>query len=206
MHVKGNLKLWWGKQDEQGMTLVEILIAVSIMSIISVTIMGYFVSAIEKSADQSRRVIAANLARMKMAEIRQVFRDDLPNGDSPYGVLEQVLTNAPNNKVVYANDDSIKSEFTTFYPDFVNHPFFKFKDSRVIGGQTIISNEINGTYYRYLVGFDLVPGTNVSNAIGANVKDYLIALNVTVYWMASETNAPSGKYSTAFQSYVVKRK
>jgi prepilin-type N-terminal cleavage/methylation domain-containing protein len=194
--VKGNFKLWWaGKKDEQGMTLVEILIAVSIMSIISVTIMGYFVSAIEKSADQSRRVIAANLARLKMAEIRQVFRDD-----TQFENLNNVLDHKTHNTEVYANDADITSDFITYKHDYDINPYFRFIDSH---------NEINGTFYRYLVGFDRVTGTDVSTAIESTsglVQNYLITLNVTVYWTASETTTPSGKFSTTLQSYVVKRR
>jgi len=57
--------------DERGFSLVEVLIAVTIMSIISTTIMGYFSSAMEKSVEQNRRIIATNLGRLKISELRE---------------------------------------------------------------------------------------------------------------------------------------
>lgn len=62
-------------KDERGLSLVEILIAVTMMSIVCVALAGYFISALEKSAEESRRVIATHLARYKTVEIRELFHD-----------------------------------------------------------------------------------------------------------------------------------
>ncbi|WP_127587852.1 type IV pilus modification PilV family protein [Paenibacillus koleovorans] len=61
--------------NEDGISLVEILIGVTIMAIISTILMGNFTSAMDKSAEESRRIIAANLGRLKVAELRDHFKE-----------------------------------------------------------------------------------------------------------------------------------
>mgnify|MGYP001241989999 CR=1 FL=1 len=62
-------------RGESGLTLVEILIAVTIMSVVTVTMAAYILSAMERSAEQNRRTIAVHLARYKAAELREAFKE-----------------------------------------------------------------------------------------------------------------------------------
>lgn len=172
-------------ENEQGITLVEILLAVTIMSIISVTMMGYFVSATEKSADQSRRVIGANLARLKAAEIREIFRGAADDPASNYSKLWNEVSGG--NPIVIANDSQIPASLQSLH-----HPQNAQKVFSVAP-----TSSINGTVYRYLLEF------SPAEDIGSNeVKAYLVKMKVTVYWTADETTTPSARSSVAFDSYV----
>lgn len=91
-------KIRWKRPvlNEDGLSLVEILIAVTIMSIISVTLMGYFTSAVDKSSEESHRIIAANLARLKAAELRDGFKNQ-----AEYDAVKSVI----NKHLVYTAKD-----------------------------------------------------------------------------------------------------
>lgn len=185
---------------EDGISLVEILIAVTIMSLITVFIMSYFVQAMEKSADQSRRVIAANLARMKAAELRHVFGEK-----APFGNLKSALKNGL--QTVKSNAD---------IPDTLSHLIDSSSDSSGGGGEGKISFDAwdhpDNTTYRYLISFTNVSRvTEVINAIPDSAgkwDDYVIPVKVTVYWTASEVSEgqlPSSKLSVGYDTYIVKR-
>jgi type II secretory pathway pseudopilin PulG len=178
-------------RDERGISLVEILIAVTIMAFITATLMGYFISAMEKSADQSRRVIAANLARLKVAEVRKLFQES-----TNYDLLEPFLTAnsnfvrlSSNNLTAFSNSGTVAPLFSTTNIDLSP------------------TAPLNGTVYRYSLELDDkdenrnhdLQGELVSSS---DLTDYLIGMKVTVYWTAVETATPSGKMSTFLESYV----
>ena len=168
-------------KDQHGLSLIEILIAVTIMSIISVTIMGYFVTAMDRSADENRRIIAANLARLKTGELREMgkksdFPASVAAGQSNYQSLLDELT---------AVSERIYSEAAPF-----PGPHGTLLDPTEV---------INGTVYSYKAVLDKVyrPGTD------ASIANYLLRLRVTVYWQEGAATLTSTN-STTIESYLVK--
>lgn len=163
--------------NEDGMSLVEILIAVTIMSIISVTLMGYFTSAVDKSAQESRKIIGANLARLKAAELRDFFKTGY--------------------------DDAIVSQLTSS-PKFSGD--LSSNGSELMKGR-LASTEINGTTYHYLVELDKSYSRwEASDPFRNDADDYLAQMFVTVYWSGQESlETPSAKASTTLDTYLIKR-
>ncbi|KRE93066.1 hypothetical protein ASG89_06020 [Paenibacillus sp. Soil766] len=175
--MRRNERLKQVKPNEDGLSLVEILIAVTIMSIISITLMGYFTSAVDKSAQESRKIIGANLARLKAAELRDSFK-------SGY-------------------DDAIVSQLTSspkFAGDLSNN------HSDLMKGR-LNPTEINGTTYRYLVelGKSYVRW-EAADPFRNDSDKYLAQMYVTVYWSGQESmEQPSAKLSTTLDTYLIKR-
>ena len=162
--------------DEQGMTLVEILGAVTIMSIITVFLMGYLVSAIENSSEQNRRLIAANLARQKVAEVRKVFADG-----TQFTQLLAVFQARSTDNIAYGGNDM-------FLP------------------LSLQPETINDTRYQYVVEFDISNSgqrARLHEAIAA-AQEFIVPIRVTVFWTHSELGQSSARYSVMIPSNVVK--
>jgi Tfp pilus assembly protein PilV len=166
------------RTNEQGLSLVEILIAVTIMSIICVAMMGYFTSAVDKSAEESRRIIAANLGRLKAAELRHYFKDN-------YSAVEAAVAASPTIQFTGNNSNAAS-------------PLMMGRLDRTV---------VNGTTYRYLIELDgLSPRMGqltATNLLGA--EEHLVSMKVTVYWSGVETFEPQPKSSTTLDTYIVKR-
>ena len=170
--------------------LVEILIAVTIMSLISVTMMSYYVSALEKSADESRRIIAVNLARSKLSELKGAFRG------IQYQALMTYLASTPQHEPEVWK---LKAAEMTLH----------FGSKVALGVQNI-----NTTDYRFLVTVDnrridaagLVLRKGKLNEL-LDVPDvskkYLTKMTVTVYWSQGESESPPARYSTMLESYLL---
>lgn len=163
--------------NEDGMSLVEILIAVTIMSIISVTLMGYFTSAVDKSAQESRKIIGANLARLKAAELRDTFKDGYDSA-----IIAELIDNPR-----FTGDQSTNG-------------------SELMKGR-LATTDINGTLYHYLVELDQSKLRWESSDPFRNDADaYLAQMYVTVYWLGQESlDKPSAKNSTTLDTYLIKR-
>ncbi|NQX59088.1 type IV pilus modification PilV family protein [Paenibacillus qinlingensis] len=175
--MRRNERLKQVEPNEDGMSLVEILIAVTIMSIISVTLMGYFTSAVDKSAQESRKIIGANLARLKAAELRDTFK----NGYDA-AIMSQ-LASSPK----FSGDLSSNG-------------------SQLMKGR-LASTEINGTTYRYLVELDKSYARwEAADPFRNDSDNYMAQMFVTVYWSnADSLDAPSVKASTTLDTYLIKR-
>ncbi len=199
--------------EESGITLVEILIAITIMSVVTVTIIGYYFSAMEKSADQSRRVIAANLARLKAAELRKVFQDGSSFDDLNVFIEQQGLAAGTPGSVTLMSNASVTSAVNAS-----STPEEQYVKQLVTSGEVDFdptSNPpINGTVYRYMIRLDnRDQGRNqeLQSAMGSGQQPqrYLIATHITVYWTSAEVQSgdvPSGKFAADFQTYLVKRR
>lgn len=146
--------------DERGMTLIEMLIAVSIMAIISVSVMGVFTAAAERSAEQNRRLIAASLARQKMVEFRQMSRvADMAPPATNYRTLLGTFGGA--TQLDYSADTPLP------------HPYDGLLDPVVI----------NGTTYHFLAKLDKTYPTDWADRMaGLGGHDLLLRLRITVFW------------------------
>lgn len=182
-----NKQAVWHKMhdDQRGLTLVEILAALVIIAIISVTFMSYFVSALEKSADESRRIIAANLARLKAAEIRHALKPKA-EFDKLYAGLGTLSGKLRVNEDLPAD----------------------FQDKGWLN-----TAEINGTVYKYILELDsdLPAGSQprrdvLENLIDTSPAQYLIRMTVTVSWGGSDPEVESRNVnSTQIDTYIVNR-
>ncbi|MBO9609395.1 MAG: hypothetical protein J7639_25805 [Paenibacillaceae bacterium] len=170
--------------DQQGISLIEILGAVTILSIISVTLMGYFVSGMEKSADASRRNIAANLARLKVAEIREEYHTR--------SAFDQFVDSfAPGTETgteTYRNDDALPLALK--------------------GKNLLTPVAINGTEYRFTL--TVQPTARIgaledftSNDSPGGMGNLLFPLSVTVDW--DDTETPHAAKQTTIDTYLVNR-
>lgn len=166
---------WLG--DERGISLVEILAAVTIMSIISVTLIGYFLTAMNKSSEQNKRIIAANLARQKAAEIRDEYRMD--------SVKYQLLQDS-------------------FTPSKQLRMFDEANGSQLLDNGLSNTN-INDTLYHYEVQVDNDnPRRNELSSIITTVEHvdrYVMNMRISVYW---GENAAQEAHKTSIESYIVK--
>ncbi len=167
--------------NEDGISLVEILIAVTIMALISVTLMGQFTSAMDKSAEESRRIIAANLARLKAAELRNLFK-----AQDQFEVLKTKVSSAPHYYKYPGGTDPV---------------------SDLIGNK-LISTDINGTTYQYRVEFDNTSDGNRKQDMDSqltNTEEFLARMLVTVYWAGDATSESlPPRTSTTLDTYIVK--
>ncbi|RAV03500.1 type II secretion system protein [Paenibacillus sp. YN15] len=164
---------WLG--DERGISLVEILAAVTIMSIISVTLIGYFVSAMNKSSEQNKRIIAANLARQKAAEIREEYRMD----SVKYQLLQDSFT--PLTHMLEFNQTN---------------------DDQLVDLEGM---EINGTRYHFEVQVDNDNSRRSEmasvTAAADRVDTYVLNMRISVYW---GTDASNEAQKTSMESYIVR--
>jgi len=169
--------------DQQGISLIEILGAVTILSIISVTLMGYFVSGMEKSADASRRNIAANLARQKVAEIREEYHTRSAFAQFVDSFAPETETGAGT----YRNDDALPSALQE--------------------KNLLTPVAINGTEYRFTLTVQRTPRIGALEGFTSNaspgIGNLLFPLSVTVDWDGTET--PHAAKQTTIDTYLVNR-
>jgi type II secretory pathway pseudopilin PulG len=157
---------------------VEILAAVTIMSVISVTLMGYFVSAMNKSTEQNKRIIGANLARQKAAEVRELYR---------------------------TNSARYQTLMTSFTPSDHVREYDENNDAQLTNAGFLAPMEINGTKYRFKVQVDNDNARrsqlSLLTSAPGKVDRYVLSLHVSVYWGAE---ASMEAQKTSLESYVVK--
>lgn len=187
-----NNKPSWRRKlaDESGLTLIEILIAVSIMGIISVSLMGYFLSAMEKSAEENSRIIASNLARLKAAEIRKELqtKTEFDNFASWLGSAEMI------GKDIHSADQ------------FIEVPS---EEERSMYQGWMQSTTINGTQYRYTLKFategpldDGKSREEILKTLMSKPDAYEIRMIVQVHWAGDQAKPAK---STHVDTYIVNR-
>jgi len=178
--------------DERGVTLVEVLAAVTILAVISVTIIGYFIAAMEKSADESRRIIASNLARLKTAELRQMVKQtDLdPSGQSNFKLM-RALVNPPGSSVRLTEQN------------FLGGPF-------AVYGAMLEPTVINGTAYHYTVllnseGSSAARSDVLTGRMDGDSGKYLVPITVQVSWDSAAADPPRRGKMTMLNAYLTDR-
>ncbi|MGN7358057.1 type IV pilus modification PilV family protein [Paenibacillus sp. SAF-054] len=188
-----NNKPSWRRKlaDEGGLTLIEILIAVSIMGIISVSLMGYFLSAMEKSAEENSRIIASNLARLKAAEIRKELqiKTEFDNFASWLGSAEMI------GKDIHSADQ------------FIEVPS---EEERNTYQGWMQPTTINGTQYRYTLKFATEGPVDsegesrkqILESLMSNPDAYEIRMIVQVHWAGDQAKPAK---STHVDTYIVNR-
>ncbi|WP_168928819.1 type IV pilus modification PilV family protein [Paenibacillus dokdonensis] len=182
-----------GLADESGLTLIEILIAVSIMGIISVSLMGYFLSAMDKSAEENSRIIASNLARLKAAEIRKDLQ-----AKTDFGNFASWLNGGGSSLV--GQDIRSADQFSEV----------QFEEERRRYQDWVQPTVINGCKYQYTLKFATEgPVDNKGNSreqvlktMISNPNDYEIRMIVQVHW-AGDLAKPAK--STHVDTYIVNR-
>jgi len=170
--------------DERGFTLVEVLGALTVMAVISVTIMAYFISAVDRSAEESRRVIAANLARLKAAELRSWAKQE-DAGQTRYQALRNL-------------------------PGFGAERVFTADDPPFDANGLLDAVELSGTTYRYEITLRRDEGAGshtewLSGVMGGDSDRYLMRMIIRVYWKET-ASGPSPAHSVMLDAYLVDRR
>ncbi|MBM7622735.1 prepilin-type N-terminal cleavage/methylation domain-containing protein [Sporohalobacter salinus] len=75
-------------QQERGMTLIEVLVGITILAVILISILGYFVRSTKVVSETEKRSIALNLAQKKMEELKGMEFDNLSEEDEDYGDID----------------------------------------------------------------------------------------------------------------------
>ncbi|NHN29573.1 type IV pilus modification PilV family protein [Paenibacillus agricola] len=177
MGYRQKLRLRAWLEDQQGISLIEILAAVTIISIISVTMMGYFIAGLNKSADESRRVIAANLARLKAAEIKEKLKPE-----EAYKHFIKALEPGLNT---FNQDSKLSDMGELLEEDSINGSKYRFilairKDPGVRSEQ--LATLMNSS----------------------SPDNYLLDMSITVYWDNSADSTPHPTKSTTVDTYLVR--
>lgn len=170
-------------RDERGFTLVEVLAALTIMAVISVTIIGYFVSAMDRSTEESRRVIAINLARLKAAELREWAKQE-KSGQTNYRTLRNSLVS--DRQVFGENDPPFDTDGLLAAANILGTTY-RFE-------VTLFRDEGQGSHTEWLDG-----------AMGGQADQYLMRMIVKVYW-GETASGPSPAQSTILDTYLVDRR
>jgi len=190
-------------QNQKGLSLVEVLLSVVILSFISLSIMGYFVQSVESSTEDSRRIVAIKLADQTVKQIRNYLADK---------------KNELKDLSVFNSSDSEKSIFVS--EKMMTESSFG-ADLEILKGinfSSVIHSDknINGIDYHYMVEF--LPG--VQSAFSDSYQSFtvgdattsanlsLLKFRVIVFWGVPENTKPplSEKKSISLDSYVVFRR
>lgn len=190
------------RTNEQGFTLVEILLSVTLLAVVSISLTGYFTTAMDRSMDNTRRVTAANLARMKAEEIKAAFERPL-SGESLYRNKYEQLETEMEENVQYQIDDRLASGGGPVYGlfDRLLAPFEPVEDEEQIGDKTV---------YRFKVSVGSLSADRPEQLRNANAALFsfrpqakLIRLTVTVYWTAGRDGGVSPPRSFELDTYLV---
>jgi type II secretory pathway pseudopilin PulG len=164
-------------QDEQGSSLIEVIIAITVVSFVALFFIKYFYQAEQAAQLSDRKLIAATLARQEVEKWKLGnFTDILQDVDSD-------LT------------DGISVNKT--YP-FDTKPVLPFP-------QKLSSelDQVNGTTYHTIVTVSSLDGIPEYDAY----DDLLLKVNVTVTWLdEAEYNAAADKkrVSSSVEAFIAK--
>jgi hypothetical protein len=177
------------RSNSYGLSLVEVLLSVSLMSFITLSVMGYFIQSVESSAEDSRRIVAIKLAKLKANEIRSLLAGE-----------HTAIGELPNLRIRHQ--------------DLMYNLTDELEPFREIGLTNVLAPEIgiNKVDYHYI--FDFVPVNQAKYAetfqsftqgtSPFQAKDYIMKLRVTVFWgQKPDTTVPIKKKSTFVDTYVV---
>lgn len=191
-------------RNEHGFTLIEILVAVTILSIVSLAFMGYFVTAMERSADNNHRIIAANLARLKAEELKEAFRKPLPAGglyETPYVQLVEALPTGAYARIA-AEDANAGLGVAAMFKGMLD-PHLPVDAA---GGS------VHSTLYRFQVEVSNRSDERLQQLNAANQRLFplrmeksLLRMVVTVFWQTAEDGNPAAAKSVSLDTYLVGR-
>jgi prepilin-type N-terminal cleavage/methylation domain-containing protein len=189
-------------KEESGFTLIEILVASAVLAIVSLSLMGYFVTAMERSADNNHRIIAANLARMKAEELKEVFRKPLPPGSlypTRYSQLVQTAASGSLEKV-RREQANLNHGIPGLFSGLLE-PYTPVDSS---GGS------VQATVYRFQVEIGKGQNSRLHAINEANrslfplsMEEALFRVIITVFWGAAGDGSPAASKSVALDTYFI---
>jgi Tfp pilus assembly protein PilV len=188
-------KLW----NESGLSLVEVLVSVSIMSFISLTIMGYFIQSVEYSAEDSRRMVAIKLAKQKIEQLQSNWADDI-DAFKKLSIMNPLLDSkrtvlvSPKLLASGSRDENLRWIAETNAADLL-------KSER----------QINNVDYHFMIELSADTQSQYKQTFnrltqGRSLQlpnDYLIKMRVIVYWGDEKDERPPQQMSTYLDSYVI---
>lgn len=192
------------ERNEHGFTLIEILVAVTILSIVSLAFMGYFVTAMERSADNNHRTIAANLARLKAEELKEAFRQPLPTGGRYETYYAQLVEEMPPGAyaLIMSADANAGQGVAGMFKGMLD-PHLPIDEA---GGS------VHSTLYRYQVEISNRSDERLQQLNAANqflfplrMEESLLRMVVTVFWQTAEDGSPVATKSVSLDTYLIGR-
>ncbi|GEM_PF-622806 len=188
-------------KGEAGFTLIEIMVAATVLAVVSLSFMGYFVTAMERSADNNHRIIAANLARMKAEELKEAFRTPAPAGSldpTRYSQLVQALS--PGTVLTVQREQANAGHGAMALFNGLLEPYTPVDEE---GGS------VQATVYRFQVKIDRASDGRLETLNDANrpifplyMERSLTRMIVTVYWGAADDGSPAASKSVALDTYL----
>ncbi len=186
--------------NQAGLSLVEVLLSVSIMSFVSLTIMGYFIQSVESSAEDSRRIVAIKLANMKVEQLREALADD----GSTFSKLSMMTP-------LFSGERTLRLTENRFNSPVLNADLQLLEPLSI---NTLLRPEksVNGVNYHYIFELQANEQTGYADAFKGFTQgtssnkpmDFLLKFRLTVYWGSEDTIAePTKKMSTYLDSYLV---
>jgi type II secretory pathway pseudopilin PulG len=186
--------------NQVGLSLVEVLLSVSIMSFVSLTVMGYFIQSVESSSEDSRRIVAIKLANMKVEQIRETLKDE-----------SYVFSKLSVMNPLYSGERSIRITETRLNAPVLS-PDLQQLESIPFDSILLTEKNVNGVDYRYILDLYADEQKQFSDSFSRFTQgdssnsplDYLLKFRLTVYWGDDEMmTTPSKKMSTYLDSYIM---
>jgi prepilin-type N-terminal cleavage/methylation domain-containing protein len=193
-------------KNQKGFSLIEILAAMSILSIITVSLLAYFLQGIDISENQHQRVIASQYAKMKINELRDHFK---VTGN--YSKLHHYVYQQSDLIILFNDHTSIKNNWT-----IADIPS---QDMRAALLNRLNSTQLDSSNYRYLLEIDRTTsedrnGDGVDEQTRKGKLDDLNQVDIStsflkarliVYWSSSENLIPVAKDSVSVDFYITAR-
>jgi prepilin-type N-terminal cleavage/methylation domain-containing protein len=192
--------------NQQGFSLIEVLAAMTILSIISVSLMAYFLQGLDMTKDQHQRVIASHFAKKKMDELREHFL----NNDN-YDKLYDYMSTLSEPMIVFNDHQTVKNHGTI--ADLTSIEF------KAVMEDCLDLVMLDSTPYQYLLEVDKRlemdidgDGVNELTRMGqlnqmssSDTSSRIIKATLTVYWSPTENLTPAAKDRISMEFYLNER-
>jgi prepilin-type N-terminal cleavage/methylation domain-containing protein len=167
---------------EEGFTLIEVLAATVILSVVSLAMMTFYIQAMSYNKGNQSKTVMVNLARNALFYMEKQSYVDLKNYFANHPEIDLKKSNC------YMNAGSITC------PAENDRNFF----NNMTGIWDVFNPEVNGKHYEVVVTYQ----KGLVDAIPASTKfQYLIPINVTV--KDKDAADSSNRYQANVEGYVL---
>lgn len=174
------MRLWTRYRREEGFTLLEVLAAITILSIASLALTAFFVQAMSNAKENQNKTVAVNLARNALFYLEKQSYGTFKTFFTDHSELDLEGCERQADNVVCSGDQG-KTELFRSLPNLWD----------------VLAPEVNGLAYQISVAYkpDLLSEQDLSG--------YLIPIAVT----AASADDPSDKRSSAeVEGYITHEK
>lgn len=169
---------WWSRRDDEGFTLVEVIVALTLLAVVASAALVFFVRGTSGVAALQRKQSAVALANQATDLARSVVPNDLVKGRSTTGVLAQwAASSVPDEAISYPAGDPVAT----------GTPLLPYAVTQRVSNQTYTVNTLVGICYRTRAdvtgsGCTLAPGSPTAVPVATPsglVKMYRVMVEVT---------------------------